>query len=131
MIRTSPRHRTALLPAAAVLLAGCGGGGPHMARQDAAPLITLADRIPHEAPCAQQRDIRALNRQAIALVNAHRIPAALQESLTSGVNALVAQTPPCLPPVPAATVTPPVVTIVPEHGKKAEHGHHSKGKGKN
>jgi hypothetical protein len=107
-----------------VLLAGCGGGGgPHLARQDAAPLITLADRIPHEAPCAQQRDIRALNRQAIALVNAQRIPPGLQESLTSGVNALVAQTPPCLPPVPAAAVTPPVVTIAPEHGKKHGHGH--------
>jgi hypothetical protein len=101
-----------------------------MARQAAAPLITLADKIPREAACAQARDIRALNRQAIALVNAHRIPPALQESLTSGVNALVAQTPPCLPPVPAATVTPPVVTIVPEHGKKHRDGHHGKGKGK-
>ncbi|MCW2964209.1 MAG: hypothetical protein JWO17_1461 [Actinomycetia bacterium] len=99
-----------------------------MARQDAAPLIALAEKIPREAPCAQARDIRALSRQAIALVNAHRIPPALQESLTSGVNALVVQTPPCLPPVPAATETPPVVTIVPEHGKKPPHGHHGKGK---
>jgi hypothetical protein len=114
-----------------VLLAGCGGGGgggQHIARQAAAPLIALADKIPHEAPCAQARDIRALNRQAIALVNANRIPPALQESLTSGVDALVAQTPRCQPPVPAATVTPPVVTTVPEHGKKHGHGHgHDRG----
>ncbi|HEV7640664.1 MAG TPA: hypothetical protein VGO39_07355 [Gaiellaceae bacterium] len=93
-----------------------------MARHDAAPLITLADRIPREGACAQARDIRALNRHTIALVNAHRIPPALQESLTSGVNALVAQTPPCLPPV-TATVTPPVVTIVPDQGWTHDHGH--------
>jgi hypothetical protein len=101
-----------------------------MARNAAAPLITLADKIPHEGPCAQARDIRRLSALRIALVQAHKIPSALQEPLSSGVNALVAQTPVCLPPVPAATVTPPVVTIVPEHGKTPEHGHHGKGKGK-
>jgi hypothetical protein len=93
-----------------------------MARQDAAPLITLADQIAREAPCAQARDIRALDARRIALVNAHRIPSALQESLSSGVNALVAQTPTCLPSVPA-------VTVVPEHGKKSKHDHHGKGGG--
>lgn len=108
----------ALLAATAtLLLAGCGGGGPHLARNDAAPLITLADRISREAPCAQARDIRALDARRIALVDAHRIPSALQESLSSGVNALVALTPPCLPSVPATT-------IVPGHG----HGH-GRGKG--
>jgi hypothetical protein len=84
-----------------VLLAGCGGGGPQMARQDAAPLISLADRISREGPCAQARDIRALRARTVALVNAHRIPHALQESLLSGVNAFVEPT--CLPAVPAAT----------------------------
>jgi hypothetical protein len=114
-----------------VLLAGCGGdGGPHMARNDAAPLITLADKITHEGPCAQARDIRRLSALRTTLVQAHKIPAALQEPLSSGVNALVAQTPVCLPPVPAATVTPPVVTIIPAQGKKHEHGHHGNGKGK-
>jgi len=93
-----------------------------MAREDAAPLITLADQIAREAPCAQARDIRALDARRIALVKAHRIPSALQESLSSGVNALVAQTPTCLPPVPAATV-------IPEHGKKPKHDHHGKGRG--
>ena len=37
-----------------------------------------------------------------ALVNAGRIPARLQETLSSGVNALVAETPTCLPPVETA-----------------------------
>jgi hypothetical protein len=90
-----------------------------MARHDAAPLIRLADKISGEAPCAQARDIRVLKTHAIALVNARRIPPALQESLSSGVNALVAQTPPCLPAVPAATT--PTYTI-PHRGKHG-HGH--------
>ena len=118
-----------LLPAAAAaLLAGCGAGGPHLARQDAAPLITLADRIAREGPCAQARDIRALDDARIALVNAHRVPPALQESLSSGMNALVALTPPCLPTVPAAPVAP-TTTTVPKHEKPPKHDHHGKGEG--
>ena len=106
-----------------MLLAGCGGGGPHLARRDAAPLIKLADKISHEGPCAQARDIRALRTHTIALVNAHRVQAALQETLTSGVNALVA--PVCLP-----TVAPtPTITIVPERHKGPKHDHHGKDKG--
>jgi hypothetical protein len=112
-----------LAATATALLAGCGSSsGPHMARSDAAPLITLADQIAREAPCAQARDIQALDARRTALLNAHRIPPALQESLSSGVNALVAQTPTCLPSVPA----PPVV---PEHGNKPKHDHHGKGGG--
>jgi hypothetical protein len=42
----------------------------------------------------------------VRLVNARRVPPALQESLLSGVNALVADQPTCLPDVPAATTTP-------------------------
>jgi hypothetical protein len=101
-----------------------------MARTDAAPLITLADKITHEGSCAQARDIRRLGALRIRLIQAHKIPPALQEPLSSGVNALVAQTPVCLPPVAAATVAPPVVTIVPEQGKTHERGHHGQGEGK-
>jgi hypothetical protein len=64
-------------------------------------------------------------------VNARRIPAALQEPLSSGVNALSEQTPPCLPAVPAATVTPPAPA--PKHGPKPpkhRHEHHGHGKGR-
>jgi hypothetical protein len=103
------------------LLAGCGGGGPHLAREDAAPLIELADKISREGACAQARDIRALSALRTKLVNAHKIPSKLQEPLSSGVNALVVQTPPCLPAVPAATVTPPTVTIDPGSWKKRKH----------
>lgn len=106
-----------------MLLAGCGSKEtPRLAHRDAAPLIALADRISREAPCAQARDIRALRTRTIALVNAHRVPAALQETLTSGVNALIA--PVCLPSV-APT---PTITIAPKHGKGPKHDHHGKGK---
>ena len=118
---TGSRRSVALLTStlAAVVLAGCGGSAPpHIARQDAAPLITLADKISREAPCAQARDIRALRARTIALVNAHRIPAALQESLTSGVNALVE--PPCLPVVP--TDTTPTFTIPGWNGWGGDNG---------
>ena len=120
---TGSRLRIALLAATAMVFAGCGSAGPRLAHEDATQLLTLADRISREAPCAQARDIRALNARRTALVNAHRVPAALQEPLSSGVNALVALTPPCLPSVPAVTVTPP--TVLPKHGK----GKHGNGHG--
>ncbi len=122
MIRTRLRPSAGVLfVTAAGLLAGCGsGGGPHLAHQDAAPLIALADQISREAPCAQARDIRALRTRTIALVNAHRAPASLQETLTSGVNAFVAPLcPPSIPPV----------TIVPKHGKGPKHDHHGNDQG--
>lgn len=78
-----------------------------MARRDAAPLIALADRISREGPCAQARDIRKLRAQAIAAVNGGRVPRALQESLLSGVNALVE--PLCLPAIPSGS-TPSYTT---------------------
>jgi hypothetical protein len=113
-----------------VLLAGCGGGGSQLARQDAAPLITLADRIAREAPCAQARDIRALSELRNKLINARKVPSELQDPLSSGVNALVAETPPCLPAVPAVSAAPPTTTVVPEQrNEKPKHGHHGKGKG--
>lgn len=115
-----------LLAAAVLLLEGCGGGGgAHLNRTDVAPLIALANRIAHEAPCAQARDIRALDRQRLALLNAGKVPRTLQEPFSSGVNALVAQTPPCLPAVPAA-VTPPAapVQVGPRgRGEHRPHGH--------
>ncbi len=111
-----------------MLVAGCGSNGPHMQRSAAAPLIALADKIPREGACAQARDIRALNTRLVSLVNARRIPPSLQESLSSGVNALVVQTPPCLPDVSADT-TSPVTIPLPGHGKHKGQTKHGDGGG--
>jgi hypothetical protein len=124
--RTRRRPGTALPPlAVAVLLAGCGGsGGPHMARADVAPLIRLADQISTEGACAQAHDIRKLSAVRVALVNAHRVPRALAESLSSGVNALVDETPPCFPAVPPTSEQQtPTITVIPEHGRGHGHKH--------
>jgi hypothetical protein len=130
-----------------VLLAGCGGSRPRLERPDAASLIALAHRIPGENACAQARDIRALHRRAIDLVNAGRIPSELQEPLLSGAAALAEQTPVCLaavpasaPPAPAPSPTRPTSRRHPQRGKEhpkpprghgGGHGHddrHGKGK---
>lgn len=98
-----------------------------MARQDAAPLITLADKISGESACAQARDIRALRALRTTVINSHRVPAALQEPLSSGVNELVAQTPVCLPAVPNATLTPPVTPDSRAGKKKRKSDAHGQG----
>jgi hypothetical protein len=78
----------------AALLAGCGGSnGPHLARADAAPLISLSHRIAREGPFAQARDIRALQSRALRLVNGRRVPGVLQETFLSDVNALAEPVP--------------------------------------
>jgi hypothetical protein len=130
-MRKLPRTLLAL-PPSALLLAGCGGSGPHLARSDAAPLIALAQRIPSEQPCAQARDIRALQAKTIVLVNAHRVPARLQETLMSGVTALRTQMPVCLPPVVTTTpaAAPPPAPSKHDHGKHGHgHGKHGGGEG--
>jgi hypothetical protein len=101
--------------------------------------VTLSERIAREAPCAQARDIRALRTRAIALVNARRVPAPLQDPLLSGVNALSAQTPPCLPATPTApTETAPAepAPAATTHASKpsgksrpGKHGGHGHGRG--
>jgi hypothetical protein len=112
--------RLAPLLATVVALTGCGGGrsGPHLARADAAGLISLTHRIAGEATCAQAGDIPKLRARAVALVNARRVPAALEEPLLSAVNALAATQPVCLPTTPASTTTP-AVTLPAPHA----HGH--------
>jgi hypothetical protein len=87
-----------------LLLAGCGRAQeavPKLAHGDAARLAALAGRIATEGSCAQRRDIRTLHRRAIALVNARRVPAALEEPFLSGFAALAAETPVCVPGAPA------------------------------
>jgi outer membrane biosynthesis protein TonB len=105
----------------AASLTACNGGSaktPALRRADARPLMTLAARIQHEGACAQRKDIARLQQQTRALVNTRRVPSDLQEPLMSGVNALAADSPPCIPVVPVQTTTaspPPTPTPPPPH----------------
>jgi hypothetical protein len=67
-------------------------------------------------------------------VNARRVPASLQDSLMSGVNALHEQTPVCLPAVQASTPPPTTTQETPsppaQPGPGTKHGHdHGRGHG--
>jgi hypothetical protein len=119
-------------------LAGCGSGGnasPRIPRADAEPLIALADRISHEGPCAQARDIRELDRKRAVLVSARRIPPALADSLSAGVHSLVEQMPVCVPAVARSAPAPPPPPApspsAPEDRKDKhdDHGKHDHGHG--
>jgi hypothetical protein len=131
-------RRAWLLLLALPVLSGCGAAAePRLAHTDAAGLISLADRISSEGACAQARDIPKLRSRTVALLNSGRVPAALQEPLLSGVNALAA--PVCLPSVPASTTTPAVVVPTgparrpgpprPHGHGPGDHGHHGPGHG--
>jgi hypothetical protein len=107
----------AVLPVAAA----CGDARrPQLDHADAAGLIALAGRIATEGACAQANDIPKLHARAVALVNARRVPQALQEPLLSAMNALAAQSPVCLPSVPASSTTAPTITLP---GPPRRHGH--------
>jgi hypothetical protein len=113
-----PRRLLAVsLTACSALVAGCGSsGGPKLHHTDGATLIALAHRIGSEGACGQSRDIPRLRARAIALVNAGKVPAELQEPLMSAIGALGAQRPLCLPAVAATAPTPA------PHGK-GDHDH--------
>jgi hypothetical protein len=127
MLRARPGAVAALAFTAAVSVAGCGGQrAPRLARADAAPLAALSHRIIAEGPCAQARDIRTLQRTAALLVDAKRVPHSLEPTLVAGVKALADRKPPCVPAVPAISVTPPQPKQhSPGHGR----GKHDHGKG--
>jgi hypothetical protein len=98
-----------------VAVAGCGGSGvPRLDRSDAAPLIALAHRVAREGTCGQARDIPRFQRRVIALVNAGRVPAELQEPLTGAAAALAELRPVCVPGTEAAATDPPLLVRSPK-----------------
>ena len=111
----------------AVSLTACSSkqsAGPALARVDARPLVVLANRISGESACAQRRDIHLLQQRTLNLVNARRVPPELQDTLMSGVNALAADAPPCVPAVPVQTTpSPPPAPPVHDHHPHDKHGH--------
>jgi hypothetical protein len=92
-MRASPRRLLAVsLTVCSALGAGCGSSsGPKLEHADGASLIALAHRIATEGERGQARDIPRLQARAIALINARRVPAKLQEPFLSLVNALPAK----------------------------------------
>jgi len=92
-MRASPRRLLAVsLTVCSALGAGCGANsGPKLEHADGASLIALAHRIANENAGGQAKDIPRLRTRTIALINAGKIPAKLQEPLLSMVNALGAQ----------------------------------------
>jgi len=124
-MRGCPRLSLAVsLTACSALVSGCGSEPvPKLAHADGSALMSLAHQIAREGACAQARDIPRLRARAIALVNAGKIPAPLQESLMSAVGALAAERPLCLPAVPAAQPSPTPPTGPQKH---RDHGRHGK-----
>ena len=89
-MRPFPRRSLAVsLTVCSALVAGCGSNsGPRLEHADAEPLIALAHRIATEGAHGRARDIPRLRDRTIALVNAGKVPAKLQEPLLSMVNAV-------------------------------------------
>jgi hypothetical protein len=124
------RRRIGLVAAVAVASAGCGGSTPHLARTDAAPLISLADKIAREGPCAQKIDLAAMRTKAVALVNRRAVPAGLQEPFLAAVNDLSSRTPACAPPPAPPPVAQPPAGPGSDHGNGHGYGRgHGRGQG--
>lgn len=112
-----------LLIALAGTLAACGGDGGEAEAQLPAALASRlaagADLVAVATdagdPCAAAEAATGLQRDAIAAVNAGKVPAELQEELLAGINR-VASSVACVPP-PAP---PPVVTTVPDDERSGE-----------
>ena len=89
-MRPSPRRSLVVsLTVCSALATGCGSkGGAKLEHADGAALIALAHRIANEGADGRARDIPRLRDRTIALVNAGRVPAKLQETLLSMVNSV-------------------------------------------
>ena len=90
------RHTAALLLVLFVLLAtGCGGGEEGRLPSNVAERLALrSDAVAAEVEagdaCGARVEAEALQREAIATVNAGDVPQELQEELLGSINALLA-----------------------------------------
>jgi hypothetical protein len=118
----------------AVLAAGCGGSAkraapppgpklPHaLGSRLAAESAALADALDRGDSCGARTAADRLRSDLTASIA--RVPAVLQEPLSSRVNQLVAETPACVPPVVAR---PQPKHGHEKHGKHGKHGHKGDG----
>ena len=106
-------------------LAACGGEArraePRLPAPVAAELATYADDTAAFAaagdPCAARERAVALQRATIAAINAHRVPAELQEPLQGAVNDLLHRLT-CPPPAASAPEEPKGKEKKPKKGKE-------------
>src|SRR5262249_18976217 len=109
-MRTSRTGRHIALLSAAALCAACSDHArraepppPKLPTALAAQLATASDavaaRLDAGDGCGALATARALQQQAIAAINARRVPAAFQEGLLAATNDLVARIT-CVPPPP-------------------------------
>ena len=98
-----------LAASSCVLLVACGGSSaPRLPSNYAGPAAMQADQavtlLAGRSTCTARRLLLQMQKEAIRQVNAHRIPAELQEELLSRINDLVGVVG-CGPPI-GATPTP-------------------------
>jgi hypothetical protein len=127
------RSRVAIAVAAVADLAGCGGGDnaappppripAPLASSLAARSDAVAERLAANDGCGALDAAKRLQQEAIAAVNARRVPPRFQESLLGAANDLVLRIH-CAPP-PAA---PRAEDNQDEQGNGKGHGRHGKGK---
>jgi hypothetical protein len=109
-MRTSRTGRHIALLSMAALLAGCGGHARRTAPPQPKLPATVAERLATRSDavaarldagdgCGALDEARGLQQQAIAAINARRVPAAFQESLLAATNDLVARIT-CVPAPP-------------------------------
>jgi hypothetical protein len=127
------RAAIAVTLGATVVLAGCGGSSHRaappkpklpaaVAEQLAARSDDVANKLDAGDECSALAAAKQLQHETIAAINAGRVPAALQESLSGAANDLVTHIT-CTPPQPQ----PPAVD---KHGNEEHKGkgkHHGEG----
>lgn len=127
MRRASPLRWLLVSLTACSALAACGGGSaqaPALRKADAQRLIALSRQVEAAGTsCARQRAIAQVRSAASQLIDSGRIPPELQEPLSSGVNALVADGPTCLPAVTASATTPTAPTTPAPASRVHPHPH--------
>jgi hypothetical protein len=124
MTRVGPPIALILTAAA---LAGCGGAKQHaappqpklpaaLAQQLAAQSDAVAAKLDAGDGCGALAAAQSLQQLTIAAINAHRVPAALQETLSAAVNDLPGRIHCAPPPVEEK-----------HHGKGKHKGHDGEG----
>jgi hypothetical protein len=119
--------------AAALVLGGCGSGGrraapppPRFPADVAAQLASQSDRVAERLAasdgCGALDAARQLQSQAVAAINAGRVPARFKETLASAASDLPLR-------IHCSPRAAPATTAEQDHHKRGEHRHEKHGHG--